>query len=282
MICAAGHAISEDFPGRLVVVGAVGEEGNSRGVRNLINMGLQADYAIFGEPSGVDNITIAYKGSLQIALKCRTKAGHSSAPWLFRNAAEEAFDLWKELKKIQFPEEKTDSRFYSLSSALTEINGGGRTSTIPSECELRANFRLPPPITPNRIIEEITHAVDAFHSSHPDVSIDFEVEDCSPAYEGDRTSVLVKGMVSAIRDVRKKTVTLLRKTGTGDMNLLGAALPIPMLTYGAGDSKLDHTNEENVNLDEYLDSIRILRKGLRKTLELHNNFKNRPHQQLKR
>ncbi len=47
-----------------------------------------------------------------------------------------------------------------------------------------------------------------------------------------------------------------------------------MVTYGAGDSKLDHTDEENVNLDEYLDSIRILQKGLHKTFIFIRKLKN--------
>lgn len=277
MICAVGFLVAHDFRGRLVVVGAVDEEGNSRGVKNLIDTKLQADYAVFGEPSGVSNITIAYKGSLQLLLTCRTKAGHSSAPWLFQNAAEEIFDLWKEIKKIRLPEEKPDSHFYSLSSALTEIRGGGPTSTVPSLCELRANFRLPPTIIPGRMIEEVMKTAETFRSSRPGVDVEVKVEDSSQGYEADRNSVLVKGMSWAIRDVRGIRPTLLRKTGTGDMNILGAALSIPMVTYGAGDSKLDHTEEEHVNLNEYLDSIEILQRGIVKTLELHNNSRNLPH-----
>jgi len=49
---------------------------------------VEADYAIFGEPSGLDQITIAYKGSLHLKIMIRTITGHSSAPWLFDNAIE--------------------------------------------------------------------------------------------------------------------------------------------------------------------------------------------------
>jgi len=273
MICAAGNLVTEDFPGKLVVVGAVDEEGRSQGVKSLVKKGIVADYAIFGEPSGVDNITIAYKGSLQLKLTCRTNTGHSSAPWLFRNAVEEAFNLWEELKKVHFVEEDLGSRFYSVTSALTGIHGGSDTSTVPSQCDLHANFRLPPAIPADRFLQEALRTVEAFRSSRPDVGVEAQVEDSCEGYEADPNSVLVRGLSWAVREIRGNSATLLRKTGTGDMNILGAALRIPAVTYGAGDSKLDHTDEEYVNLNEYLDSIKVLQKSLVNVLDLHNRSK---------
>jgi len=273
MVCAAGNLVAEDFPGKLVVVGAVDEEGKSRGVKSLVKKGIRADYAIFGEPSGVNNITVAYKGSLQLRLTYKTKTGHSSAPWLFRNAVEEAFDLWEELKGIHFVEEDLGSRFYSMTSALTKIHGGGTTSTVPSLCDLHANFRLPPTVSADRFLQEALRTIEAFRSSRPDVGVEVEVEDYCEGYEADPNSVLVRGLSWAVRNVRGDSPTLLRKTGTGDMNILGAALRIPSVTYGAGDSRLDHTDDEYVDLNEYLDSIKVLQEGLVKVLDLHNRSK---------
>lgn len=270
MICSAGVLAAEDFPGRIIVVGTVDEEGKSRGIRSLIEKKVRADYAIFGEPSGVENITIAYKGSCHLRLTCRTRTGHSSAPWFFRNAVEEALDLWRQLQKIHFLEEKTESKFYSVTSSLTEIHGGGPSSTVPSLCELHGDFRLPPAIPTQKLLDEVSKTANAYRLSNPDVEVNVDVEDSSEPYEADRNSILVRGLSMAVRDVRGKPATLLRKTGTGDMNLLGASLRIPMVTYGAGNSKLDHADNEWVDLDEYLDSTRILQKGLRRALELHN------------
>lgn len=273
MICAAGILVAEGFMGRLIVVGSIDEEGKGRGVRKLIKDGVLTDYAVFGEPSGVENITIAYKGSLHLKVTCETRTGHSSAPWLFRNAVEEAFDLWEKLCRIRFPEEKPESKFYSLTSTIIGIKGGDASSTVPSLCELSIDFRLPPAVPPQRLLDELLKTVETFRLSRPDVAIRLEVEDSNEPCETDRDSVLVRGLSWAVREVRGKTATLLRKTGTGDMNLLNSTLPIPMVTYGAGDSRLDHTSDEYVDLNEYLDSIRILHKGLARTLELHNRLK---------
>ena len=272
MISAAGILIKEGFQSKLIVVGAVDEEGRSQGIKNLIEEGVRADYAVFGEPSGVENITIAYKGSCRLKIICRTKTGHSSASWLFHSAVEEVLDFCRGLQGIHFPEEKTESKFYSLTSTVTQIHGGGRSSTVPSICELHADFRLPPAVSVDRFLQEVSNAKDIYHRSRPSVELEVKVEDSCEPYEADRDSLLVRGLAWAVRNVKSRQATLLRKTGTGDMNLFGAKFGVPAVTYGPGDSKLDHTENESVDLEEYLDSIRILQRGLLKVLELHHRF----------
>ena len=273
MVTVAGTLIAEGFPAKLILVGAVDEEGKGKGVKQLIESGVKADYAIFGEPSGADRITIAYRGSLHLRVECRTRGGHSSSPWISKNAVEETFEVWKELQKIHFPEEKTESRFYSLTSSLKEIHGGGPSSTIPPFCELHADFRLPPPVSPKRLLAEAQKTVESYVSAHTEVKIDLDVEDSNEPYEADPNSLLVRGLSWAVRDILGKPATLLRKTGTGDMNVLGTALKIPTVSYGPGDSRLDHTPDESVDLGEYRSCIRILCQGLRRTLQLHNRTK---------
>ena len=46
---------------------------------------------------------------------------------------------------------------------------------------------------------------------------------------------------------------------------------LPIVTYGPGDSHLDHTLDENIEVSEYLDSIAVYKEMLLKLSELHNN-----------
>jgi len=48
------------------------------------------------------------------------------------------------------------------------------------------------------------------------------------------------------------------KTGTSDMNIAAPAWGCPILAYGPGDSALDHTPDEHIDLDEYLRAVRVL------------------------
>src|SRR3989304_114762 len=78
MIMAAVSASKEPgFKGKILIASVVEEEATSRGVRHMITQGIQADYAIFGEPSGVEKITIGYKGQIQLKVTCKTPTGHT-------------------------------------------------------------------------------------------------------------------------------------------------------------------------------------------------------------
>ena len=99
MIIAASAAGKDPgFKGKILVASVVEEEATSRGVRHLITQGIKADYAIFGEPSGIENITIGYKGQIQLKIICKTETGHSSTPWMYDNALEKAYELWEQIK----------------------------------------------------------------------------------------------------------------------------------------------------------------------------------------
>ncbi len=270
MIAAASTLSKEKFSGKINVAGVVDEEGNGRGIRQLIKDNLKMDYAIFGEPSGIDQITIAYKGGLHIKVSVETTTGHSSAPWLFENAVERAFDIYALLRTINLSSEKRDSRFYSLTSTLTKITGGSSSSQVPSKCVFYIDFRVPPKIEPMKLFEEVKRIIGDYRKVKPMVAVKSEVLDSCEPYEVDVNSLLIRSLSWAIRMVRGKPATWVRKTGSGDMNLYGASVKIPIVTYGAGDSKLDHTLNEWVDLKEYEDSIEVLTKGIRRLLDLHN------------
>ena len=61
---------------------------------------INVDYAIFGEPSGIANITVSYKGRISLRLTCDVgNSAHASASWLSKNSIEEVYEIWKYLKK---------------------------------------------------------------------------------------------------------------------------------------------------------------------------------------
>ena len=57
-------------------------------------------------------------------------------------------------------------------------------------------------------------------------------------------------MLAAVR-ARGTKPSFVLKSGTSDMNIVGAIWNCPMIAYGPGDSNLDHTPNEHLPLDEY-------------------------------
>jgi len=271
MIIASSTLAKEGFSNRVLVVGVVDEEGSSRGIKHLIKEGIPPDYAIFGEPSGVEKVTVGYKGSLRLKITCRTQTGHSAAPWLFENAIEKAFEIWGEIRKLHLPGEKLGSRFYSITSCLAKIKGGEVASTVPSKCDIHVDLRVPPQFTSRKVFNGVSEIINEYQIDNPRVSVKVKIEDLADPFEVNQGSPLVQALSWSIRKVRHKPVTLLKKTGTGDMNVLGRAMNIPVVTYGPGDSRLDHTSNEHIDIQEYLDSIQVYREAIMKLLQLHKN-----------
>ena len=281
MIVAASKFVEGGFEGTILVVGVVDEEKGGTGIQHFVEEGIQPDYAIFGEPSGLEKVVFGYKGILTVKLTVKTPSGHSAAPWLFDNAIEKAMEFWKQINRLHLREEKMKSRFYSITSCLTGIKGGNSSASfIPSHCEIRVQLRIPPQLTPEQVFDEVKRKIDRYKTTNPKVTVKVEKVDVAKAFEADRRSVIVRALAWGIRKTTLNYASFSRKTGTGDMNVLGNELKIPVVTYGPGDSKLDHTSNEHIDIKEYLDSIEVLKKTLTKLPELvkKRNTRKKQHQ----
>ena len=256
--------------GKILIASVVEEEATSRGVKHLITQGIEAEYAVFGEPSGVENITVGYKGQIQLKVTCKTETGHASTPWLYENALEKVYEVWLRLKDT-FPLDRQESPFNAVTACLTKIVGGKAVSVVPFESEMHIDIRVPPQFTTSQVFEQIQKIVDQYQATNPKVAVKASVEDTVEPFEVNRSSPLVRALSSSVRKVLIKPATLLRKTGTGDMNILGHAMNLPIVTYGPGDSHLDHTLDEHIVISEYIDSIQVYKETILKLSELRNN-----------
>tara|TARA_X000001036_G_scaffold50474_1_gene40237 strand:- start:349 stop:1038 length:690 start_codon:yes stop_codon:yes gene_type:complete len=118
----------EKNQGTVTFVGAVDEEGNAVGIKNIVKKKMDIDYAVFGEPSGIKQVTIAYKGRLAIKLKISAAdSSHASAPWLSKNAIEESIIFVKELKEKLEANQEDKTKGMLLTATMTEIKGGNKS-----------------------------------------------------------------------------------------------------------------------------------------------------------
>lgn len=263
--------VRNEFPGRILLLAVVDEEGHGTGMKHFMRTNsLNVDYAVFGEPSNSDNIVIGYKGHMNVTLKCTTKAGHSAAPWLSENAVEKAMEIWSLMKGKSEDTIEGKSHFHNVTGTPIRIEGGSSTNVIPSQCEIALDLRVPPEQTCEQVLNTFRRLIDSYLKSNRGVSISLhgtnQVEACLMSAD----STLARSFSWAIRKVRQKNPTFLKKTGTSDMNLLTTALRIPMIAYGPGDSRLDHTAEEEIAIEDYLAAIQIHEKALGQLAVLHS------------
>lgn len=240
--------------GTIIFAGLVDEEGNATGIKNLLKndiTDIEVDYAIFGEPSGIDKITIAYKGRVALSITCNVgNSAHASAPMLAGNAIEEAFMLWQRLKASLAGIDR-------LTYCLTEIKGGSSHNVTPAECSMTIDIRVPNGMSTAKVIDIIDNVING-----ASVKVEYSIEDRTEPFEARHDSPLVRALILAVMDVKHTRPMLIRKSGTGDMNVLGNTLNIPVVTYGPGDPHSSHTYDEHVSIDEYIKSIDVVRRAL--------------------
>jgi LysW-gamma-L-lysine carboxypeptidase len=262
MLIAASELSNNPDIGKVIFAGVVDEEGNGLGTRTLIESDLNVDYAIFGEPSGIDNITIGYKGRIGLNLTCGAPSMHASAPWLSGNAIESIYEVWTNIKK--YAQDHINSKPYnSVTASLTQIQGGSSHNTTPEKCNATIDLRIPPNLSASKIVEDIKRIIGEYQSDTDFPKLKLDINDVTEPFETDKSSPLIRSMIRAILKVRKKRPLLLRKTGTGDMNLIGNTMNIPVVTYGPGNPHLSHTRKEFVDIPDFINSIEVYKEAIK-------------------
>jgi LysW-gamma-L-lysine carboxypeptidase len=260
----------EKNQGTVTFVGAVDEEGNAVGIKNIVKKKMDIDYAVFGEPSGVKQVTIAYKGRLAIKLKISAAdSSHASAPWLSKNAIEESIIFVKELKEKLEANQEDKTKGMLLTATMTEIKGGTSHNITPKECETLFDIRIPVDMNCKNIEQKIATLVKEI-SQKREVDAFYSILDETEPFEAPHNSSLVRAFTLGIMQVEKSRPTLIRKTGTGDMNVLGNQWKIPVVTYGPGDPHEAHTIDEKVSIEEYLKGIEVFKATLQHLKRLHD------------
>lgn len=246
---AAAGALAGRVPGRrIIVIGAVGEEGDSPGARYVIDQ-YRPQALIIGEPSGWDRLTLGYKGSAWFEFEARRTLAHTSAQ--NESACEAAVRFWNRLtaKVGEFNDGKA-KMFDQLLPTLREMrsNSDGFVETA----QLKFGMRLPLELSV-RALGELVAATAAGDR--------IEMSEGCPAYRAEKNTALVRSFLSAIRAERGEPGFTV-KSGTSDMNLVAPVWGCPTLAYGPGDSALDHTPEEHILISEYQRAVRILARVL--------------------
>ena len=263
----------EENNGTVTFVGAVDEEGNATGIKNLTSNKPDVDYAIFGEPSGTKQITIGYKGRIAINMKINVgNSAHASAPWLAKNAIEESSLFVNEIKDKLEAGQENKTKGMMLTATITEIKGGLSHNVTPKECDSTLDIRIPVGTDCKSVEEKISKAVKEI-SEERQVEAFYSIIDETEPFEAEHSSPLVRALTLGILDIEKNRPTLIRKTGTGDMNVIGNKLSIPVVTYGPGDPHAAHTTDEKISIDEYLRGIEVLKRTIQHLKRLHDKIK---------
>jgi LysW-gamma-L-lysine carboxypeptidase len=247
-LCAFAAAVARVGPRagwRIVVVGAVEEEcPTSRGA-HFAKTQYRPDMAVIGEPSGWDRVTLGYKGSLWLDYILRRDNAHSAGRTA--SASEEAVEFWLRVKdfaeRFNQGKSKLFDRLDPTLRGMQSDNDG-----LYETARLTIGLRLPLALTVAGLEQTMTELAG-------DAQLQFSTE--TPAFRAEKNNALVRAFLGAVR-AQGGTPGFTLKTGTSDMNVVGPYWNCPIVTYGPGDSNLDHTPNEHIDLNEYDQAVAVL------------------------
>lgn len=242
----------------LRVAGAVGEEtAGSIGARHLAPR-WNPDACIIGEPSGFDGVTLGYKGRLLMTARATCPNTHTAGQQ--RSACDQIHAFWNAiLQRVESFNEGIDRAFDQIQATLREL--ASTSNGLEQHARLESGFRLPPTLTPHQLIEILHDTRNGHQNAYPELRIDLTFEGPEVAHATDRSDPVVRALSGAIRAAGERPRPKL-KTGTADLNVVAPIWKCPIAAYGPGDSALDHTPNEHINLEEFQRSIDILTRAI--------------------
>ncbi len=235
---------------KVIIIGAVEEEAaTSKGARQAVRDFVAPDFCIVGEPSSWNAITLGYKGRLLLDYELEISLKHTAG--VGKLVCDQAVDFWNEVRDwaSQFNEGK--STFDTLDPSIRAFNS--ENNGISEAARVKFGFRLP-----------VAFPEQAFR--------DFLVQAAGRArvsFYGGETAVrmgksnpLVKAFLQSIRNEGANPKFKV-KTGTADMNVVAPHWQCPMVAFGPGDSSLDHTPQEHIEIAEYGRAVDVLESVLK-------------------
>jgi succinyl-diaminopimelate desuccinylase len=129
------------------------EDVTRRSTDVLVKEGLEADFALTGEPTDL-HIGVQAKGVLAVRVLVSGTAAHGSTPWLGDNAILKAHDAFRRIETLPFSRESSDL-FDRPSINLARIVGGDAFNKVPDLCTMDVDIRFLPNQDPGEIMDQI-------------------------------------------------------------------------------------------------------------------------------
>jgi succinyl-diaminopimelate desuccinylase len=241
--------------GTLFFLATPDEEFASRaGLAHFLEKGIvDPDYAVVGEPSGVDNIYIGMKGGIWGDVTVRGRASHGSQPFAGVNAFDKMVDVANAVRNDLLPSLHQRVSGYDFqpreAKRPTMVLGGmvGGTnaarSMVPDKCTVSFDRRIIPEETLESVEAELMSFFRDLQREDDLLSLEVEVTFKAPPMVVPADARVCSVVSDAITEVRGMTPTCTVSCG-GFETILFVDRGVQAVTYGPGVEGCAHAAEE--------------------------------------
>ncbi len=242
----------------VALVCVIDEESEHRGSMALKEMGIDAEFGVITEPTGL-KLGIGCKGTAPILVHVKGKAAHGCRPWLGENAILAGMDLVKLLMDEPLPRASLPGiGEVKASLNLGKMDGGRAYNIVADTCDIWFDRRLIPGETQNDVLARFREVLESCRF-RPGVSAHAEI--ARPDWNWD--PIKRRGLLPALTDMGSPVIDKLKAAhksvigedpvlfftdGYQEMDFLINDLGMNAVQYGPGDSSLCHTDNEHLDV----------------------------------
>ncbi len=261
MLMAAKVLAMEDIPlqGSLVL-SFVGDEetGGMKGAGYLMEKGhYSPDMVVVGEITNNNGIAVAEKGAAIYVLTTKGKTAHGSTPWVGVNAIDKMVKILSRLQTELVPalNLKESGMLPPATMNIGTIKGGVSFNVVADECEVVIDRRTLPEESIDAVTQEIQDVIDAVKKEDPDVDASLIHLGTAPPFETSTDETICRLAQETMKELGRPT-DFVGYEQVSDGRIFSEK-GIPTILIGPGTAKKAHTPNESLELDQYLDAIKI-------------------------
>ena len=234
--------------GDLVVTCVAREEmARGEGILKLLGEGLRTDFAVSGEPSGLD-VVIGHRGKLELKVTTMGKTSHGAFPHLGINAITLMNEFLNALAtRYHLPDHPVMGKA-TIAALDICASPGALTPIVPDRCELVIDRRYFPEETPEGLKAGIEALFTKLKAANPDFKATVEILKVFPPMLTPEDSPVVL----ALRQARAEVLGdpgLVRTWRFGVDGTFISRAGIPCVGFGPGDEMLAHTPRDCAPVD---------------------------------
>ena len=261
MLMAAKILQLEKVPlnGSLVVNFVSDEEtGGNRGAQYLMNNDFYSpDMVVVGEITNKNGIAIAEKGTVVYLLSTKGKTAHASTPWAGINAIEKMVKILYQmhLRLTEAFKARPSGALPPATVNFGTIEGGVSFNVVADTCNVLIDRRTLPSETPESATQEIQEIIDEVKKEDPDVDATLTMMGAGPPFETSPDQPICQIAKRTLEELNLPS-EFVGYEQVSDGRFF-AEKGIPTILIGPGIAQQAHTPNEHLELDQYIDAIKI-------------------------
>ncbi|MDF1508796.1 M20 family metallopeptidase [Robertmurraya sp. DFI.2.37] len=256
----------EEWSGKIILCIPCDEEGMMIGIKHFIRRGWaeNVDGAIICEPEE-NQVCVTQKGAMRIIIRVFGKMAHGAIPLSGINPNTRMAKIICALDEFEQREKERlgchpQLGWPSITPTILQapVRGEAQINVVPDQCMTTLDVRTVPGQEHETIKKEIQSILDRIAKRDEDFKAEFEVIEDRPWTETSKDEPVVQAVAKAYETVTGKKPIYNGVPGATDGTFLHLA-GVPIVTTGAGDREVPHQIDENVDIDELVETTEIYR-----------------------